>query len=98
MNLDDFKNYLDITWDDPDGDKKLSGLIARGMRYIDGIAGEGQNYADASGAAYALLLEYVRYARSNALEKFQVNYHHELLGLQIREEVRRYGTGQSADV
>lgn len=28
------RNYLDITWDDPAGDRKLVGIILRGMDYI----------------------------------------------------------------
>ena len=34
--LEDVKNYLDITWDDEATDKKIGGLIASGMAYLDG--------------------------------------------------------------
>ena len=37
--LEAVKNYLDITWDDPEGDEKLSGIIARGMQYLNKVAG-----------------------------------------------------------
>lgn len=91
------RNYLDITWDDPAGDQKLSGIIARGMKYIDGIAGTGLDYM-VEDKPKELLLDYCRYARSNALEEFQTNYLPELLSLQISEGVKRYAENQSTSV
>nr|DAY94131.1 MAG TPA: Head Tail Connector Protein [Caudoviricetes sp.] len=84
--LSDTKNYLDITWDDPDGDKKLSGLIARGIKYLDNTAGKQLNYT-IEDKGRELLFDYVRYARSNALDEFQGNYLHELIALQMQTEV-----------
>ena len=89
------RNYLDITWDDPDGDLKLYGILTRGMKYLDGIAGAPLDYT-VEDAPRALLLDYARYARAEALNEFQANYLHELLGLQIREEVAR--VEEQADV
>ena len=83
------KNYLDITWEDDAGDTKLSGIIARGMKYIDGVAGEAMDYT-VDDKPKELLLDYVRYVRSNALDEFQINYLHELLSLQISREVANY--------
>ena len=37
--LDDVKNYLNITWDDPEEDIKIMGFIARGMKYLNKVAG-----------------------------------------------------------
>lgn len=34
--LEDVRNYLDITWDDPKGDEKLQGMIKRGMASLAG--------------------------------------------------------------
>jgi hypothetical protein len=87
--LEAVRNYLDITWVDPAGDEKLSGIIARGIRYIDGIAGSGMDYT-AEDKPRELLFDYCRYVRSNALEEFQKNYLHELLSLQIAQEVAAY--------
>lgn len=95
--LEAARNYLDITWKDADGDKKLSGILERGMKYLDGIAGAGLDYSDED-APRALLLDYARYVRSNALDEFQANYLHELLALQIREEVARHDKEQAPDV
>lgn len=87
--LEDVKNYLDITWDDPEGDIKLSGIIKRGMKYIDSVAGGEMDYT-VEDKPRELLFDYCLYVRSNALEMFQANYLHELLSFQISQEVRGY--------
>jgi hypothetical protein len=87
--LEAVRNYLDITWVDVAGDEKLSGIIARGISYIDGIAGSTMDYT-IEGKPRELLLDYCRYVRSNALNEFQKNYLHELLSLQITQEVAAY--------
>ncbi len=88
MLLDDVKNYLDITWEDAAGDEKLSGIIERGKRYLETVAGEALDF-DVEDKPRELLFDYARYARSNALHEFQTNYLHELLSLQIKKEVER---------
>lgn len=87
--LEAVKNYLDITWEDPAGDEKLSGIIARGIKYVDGIAGAEMDYT-VEDKPRELLFDYCRYARSNALDEFQKNYLHELLTLQLNQEVASY--------
>ena len=84
------KNYLDITWDDPDGDKKLSGIILRGMRRLDKVAGENLDYS-IEDTPRELLMDYCRYGRSNALDEFEKNYLSMLLDLQREYEIKRYG-------
>jgi hypothetical protein len=95
--LADVKVYLDITWDDENTDKKLRGIIQRGMKYLNSVAGVELDYS-AEDQPKELLLDYCRYVRSNALEEFQKNYLHELLSLQINEEVKRYEEAENADV
>lgn len=87
--LEAVRNYLDITWVDVAGDVKLSGIIARGIKYIDSVAGAEMDYT-VEEKPRELLLDYCRYVRSNALDEFQTNYMHELLSLQISEEVKAY--------
>lgn len=87
--LEAVRNYLDITWDDDAGDEKLSGIIARGIVYIDDIVGAAMDYT-LEEKPRELLFDYCRYVRSNALNEFQKNYLHELLALQISEEVKAY--------
>lgn len=88
--LADVRNYLDITWADPAGDTKLAGFIARGKAYIDDIAGAAMDYAT-EGDARALLFDYIRYGRSNALDEFPVNFRSDLIRLQLAQEVAAYG-------
>lgn len=95
--LEAVRNYLDITWKDDVGDVKLSGIIARGMQYINTIAGKEMDYS-IEGKARELLFDYCRYVRSNALNEFQDNYLHELLMLQIAEEVKDYGETKATDL
>lgn len=94
--LEAARNYLDITWDDQDGDKKLSGIIERGTKYLNKVAGAELDYT-VEDAPRALLLDYVRYVRAEALDEFQTNYLHELLTLQIGE-VKRVDSKQEANI
>ena len=80
------KNYLDITWDDEAGDLKIYGIIVRGMKYLNALTGKELDYS-AEDKPRELLFDYVRYVRSNALNEFQINYLHELLSLQLSQEV-----------
>lgn len=89
--LESVRNYLDITWSDADVDKKLIGIIARGIKYINSAAGVELNYITED-KPKELLMDYCRYARSNALSEFQSNYLHELLTLQFKQEVATYET------
>ena len=87
--LEPIRNYLDITWVDDAGDEKLFGIIARGIKYIDSLVGAVMDYS-IEDKPRELLFDYCRYVRSNALDEFQTNYLHELLSLQISEEVKAY--------
>ena len=87
--LDEVKNYLDITWDDNETDLKLNGMIERGKKYLNRVAGKELDF-DVDDKPKELLFDYCRYVRSNALEMFQQNYLHELLSLQMDAEVEAY--------
>jgi len=87
--LEDVKNYLDITWDDEATDKKIGGLIASGMAYLDGKSGEAEDYT-ADGTPRMLLMEYVRYARDSALDVYENNYTNMILSMQNGRAVARY--------
>ena len=89
--LEAVRNYLDITWVDTAGDTKLTGIIERGMKYIDSLAGAEMDYT-VEEKPRELLFDYCRYVRSNALDEFQQNYLAELLSLQISQEVKAYKT------
>ena len=92
--LEAVRNYLDISWTDSAGDVKISGIISRGMKYIDKAAGATQDYT-VEDKPRELLLDYCRYARSNALDEFHANYLHELISLQNDVEVTAYIAAQN---
>lgn len=87
--LDDIKNYLDITWRDAEGDKKLSAIALSGIAYLNQAASNEFDYTVA-GLPRSLLFDYVRYVRSNALEEFQNNYLKEIRALQIQRGLGVY--------
>lgn len=89
--LSDVRNYLDITFEDEETDTKLTGIISRGMSYLDNVAGVAQDY-EAEAAPRALLFDYCRYARGNSLEYFEQNFLSDLIGLRMGAQVNDYAT------
>ena len=94
--LEAVRNYLDITWEDYAGDEKLLGIISRGMKYLDGVAGVTLDY-ESEDKPRELLLEYCRYVRAGAFAEFQNAYLSELITLQQNEEVKAYAAAQEED-
>lgn len=87
--LADVKNYLDITWTDEGTDAKVSGLIASAMVYLNSKLGADADYT-ADGFARMLLMDFVRYARSGALDVFEANYTDLILAMQNEKAVSEY--------
>lgn len=87
--LEDVENYLNITWQDGATDKRISGLIAAGMVYLDGKLGAQADYTK-DGLPRTLLMEYVRYARDYAMDVFENNYLSMLLDMQNDRKVKAY--------
>ena len=83
--LADAKNYLDITWQDDETDKKLTGILARGMAFLDRAAGAELDYT-AEDFPRSMLFDYARYARENALNDFTEHYLTELNSLRMYTE------------
>ncbi len=90
------RSALSITWDEQATNDQLTGIIARGINYLDGIAGAPQDYAQ-EGKARELLLNYCLYARSGALDQFTVSYLGNLTYFQLSEEVSRYLAREESD-
>ncbi|MBR2132902.1 MAG: hypothetical protein IJ955_10300 [Oscillospiraceae bacterium] len=88
------KNYVDITWSDQDTDAKLRGITARGMTFLDHIAGCELEYRE-NATETQLLLDYVRYVRAGAASDFAKDFQGELLALHFSEEVRAYADGNA---
>lgn len=76
------KTYLKITWQDDATDAEITGYINRGMARLQQIAGAPLDFT-AEEQPQALLLDYCRYARSQALEVFEKNFQAELLDLHL---------------
>lgn len=87
--LEDVLNELDITWNDEAANKKFCGFIASGINYLDKKLG-GENDYTLDGDARTLLMQYVRYARDQALDVFEANYQSMILGAQNDKAVTRY--------
>lgn len=87
--LEEIENYCDVTWTDEATDRKYSGLIASGIRYLDEKAGEEMEYTEGTDGL-TLLKEYVRYARDGAMDVFENNYLHLLLSMQNNRKVKAY--------
>ena len=85
------KNYLDITYDDPDTDAKLTGICRRAEEYLRKAAGYRISFSAEMDdqAALQLLFDCVRYIRSNALEEFADNFAGELWALRALYHVER---------
>ena len=81
--LEEVKNYLDITWEDEATDQKVEGMINRGKARLEEIAGASRSF-QIPGLPHSLLLDYCRYAYSNALEMFWKNFRDELVALNIQ--------------
>ncbi|GCD13202.1 hypothetical protein [Clostridium tagluense] len=84
--LTDVKSYLHITWADDVTDKNLTGMISRGKARLQTIAGVPLDF-EKEDSPKSLLLDYVRYANSQALEMFEKNFASELMALHIQSQV-----------
>ena len=87
--LEAARNYLDYTWADEAADRKLTGVLERGMAYLDRIAGEGLDY-DAEGQPRKLLFDFARYDLAGATQDFAGDFATELNTLNAEYEVKRH--------
>lgn len=86
MELQELKDYLQITWSEKDDDLKR--IILRGEAYLNEVAGVELDYKE-DAVVVQLLLDYCRYVYNHSLELFEVNFKRELLRLSIREGVKK---------
>ena len=87
--LEAARNYLDYTWADEAADRKLTGILERGMAYLDRIAGETLDY-DAEGQPRKLLFDFARYDLAGASQDFAGDFATELNTLNAEYEVKRH--------
>lgn len=93
--VEDIRADMGITWSDDATARNLRNQIGGGMAYIDGKLGEPGDY-QADGYPRTLLFEYVRYARSSALDAFETNYLSMILAMQTERQVQRYAEKNAA--
>lgn len=86
--LQDVKDYLCITWDDEKTDKNLTGIIKRGMAHLTKIAGVSELDFLSEDTPRELLFDYCRYANSQALEVWEINFQSELLSFHLEYQAR----------
>ena len=86
--LKDIKDYLNITWEDERTDKNITGMIKRGMTYLQKVAGVSSLDFIEEDSPRALLCDYVRYANSQVLEMFETNFQSELLSLNLEYQAK----------
>lgn len=91
------KDSLGISWEDEMTDRRLMTIIENGLNYIEDKMGGAADFA-APGYARALLLEYARYARDEALDVFENNYLALLLAARDKRQVAEFGQGVSEAV
>ena len=87
--LPEVENYLNITWQDDATDRKISGIISRGIARLSKLCG-GEPDFTVPGDAQELLYEYCRYARDEALDVFENNYRSMLLTMQNDRKLARH--------
>ena len=85
--LQEVKNYLDITWEDPQGDKKLMGIISMGMAYLQRLTLRALTYEEGT-TERALLFNYCRYERSGARDDFGNNYRTDIITFTMDEAAK----------
>lgn len=93
--LQDARNNLDITFEDSEGDKKLTGILKRGITKLNKIAGESMSYAEES-EERGLLFHFCRYERNGDGELFDLNYRPALVALKLEKEAARYAEKETA--
>lgn len=81
--LESVKNYLDITWEDANTDAKITGIINRGMKFLNDKAGAELDYTEED-RPRELLMEYCEYARGKRLNEFMENYAPFLTDLKVK--------------
>lgn len=73
----EIKNYLDISWDDPDTDMRVAGIIKRAKAILRDKTGQTDFENDE--AAKQLLFDCCRYINVGLLDEFYRNYKSEIL-------------------
>lgn len=77
LSLEDVKNELDITFDDPRNDRKITAIMRRAESKIRKYVGVDEE-TELNLEEEALIVNYCRYDYNNALEMFETNFQREI--------------------
>lgn len=81
--LEIVKTNLDITWNDENTDTKITGIINRGIKFLNDKAGAELDFS-VDDRPRELLIEYCEYARGKRLNEFMENYAPFLQDLRVK--------------
>lgn len=87
MTLSELKNYLCITWEEPETDKRLTAILARAENILSSYSGVKLDFDDSNSAECQLLLDLCRYINNEAYEEFKINFSAELILLRAKYAV-----------
>lgn len=91
--LNDIKAYLDESFCDQEGERKLDIMTENAILYLNDLNGIENNYEE-PGLARVLLFSRVQYDRANALDDFSINYRNDIIRFINRGKVKRYVESQ----
>lgn len=89
-------NDNDIVWADEHTKEKITLIVLNGIDELNFMSGLENDFLVA-GKAQMLLLAYVKYALTNALDDFKTNYHFDIVSFINRAKVKKYVESQNAD-
>lgn len=84
--LNELKNYLDITWNDPATDEKLQGILNRATSVLNNYAGSEIDFSTNENEKQ-LLFDCCRYIYNNVFEEFKINFSAELITLRAKYKI-----------
>ena len=84
--IEKLKQYLNISWEDDELDKKLINLLEQSKNALTSLMGVSINFEEDE-ELEELLFNRVRYSYNNSLEYFEENFKSEILRLQLQKGV-----------
>lgn len=84
--IEKLKQYLNISWEDDELDKKLINLLEQSKNALTSLMGVSINFEEDK-ELEELLFNRVRYSYNNSLEYFEENFKSEILRLQLQKGV-----------
>lgn len=96
VDIDEVKNYLNRTYDDPESDKKLMGVMKRAESKVRKLIGA-VNGEELEPDEEQLFLDCCRYFDNNAAEEFEGNFRETINSLRAAREVAGMNEASEGD-